>query len=78
MGLDALLQAVRLAGLADDEGVQPLSGRGGCMEHRRGNRVGAQVQASDRVVGEVSGEVAHDDPDEGARLPSSEIRLRST
>ena len=63
-GVDALLQAVRLAGLADDERVDTLTCGGRGVEHRRGDRVGAERQATDGDVVEVGRQVAHDATDE--------------
>src|SRR3954447_6009472 len=57
--LDPPLQAVRLAGLADDAGVQEPLARGGCVQHRGRHRVGAQGEAADDVVAQVAGELPH-------------------
>src|SRR3954453_15458382 len=57
--LDPALQAVRLAGLADDAGVQEPLARGGCVQHRGRHRVGAQGEAADDVVAQVAGELPH-------------------
>ena len=53
--------------LADDEGVEPLTRRGGGMQHRRGNRVGAEGQAADRVEVPVGNQGTHHPADDRCR-----------
>ena len=65
--LDAPLQAVRLALLADDERVQPAAARGGGVQHRGRDRVGAEREPADRVEVEVVGQVEHDLADQRRR-----------
>ncbi|WP_392973710.1 hypothetical protein [Streptomyces sp. LN245] len=66
--LDTALQAVRLGRLADDEGVEPAPVRGGGVQHRPGDRVGAHGQPADRVEVQAGGEVEEDLPDERGGL----------
>ena len=76
--LDPPLQAVRLPGLADHEGVELLAAAGRGVQHRGGDRVGAQRQAADGVEVQVCVRSSITPPTSGAARRSRVIRRRST